>query len=193
MAPWEKLAIEPAMSLPPSDTSLTAGVVSDPDRVLLRLLCCIAWSDGEVSAKERELLESLATQVLLTEEEKADAAAEVNSLVAETLGLPALEALIPQIQGHDQKQLALKLAYMVIRISREEGESSPINAREKVAYRRLVEGLALPEGEVQEAEWAAEEDIKAHTNLWSLLASRFAALGAWPDDALLASPDLPRL
>lgn len=178
------------MSLSPSDAPLTSG---DPDRVLLRLLCCIAWSDGEVSTKERELLQSLATEVLLTEEEKADAAAEVSSLVADTLDLPALDLLIPQIQGHDQKQLALKLAYMVIRISREEGESSTINAREKVAYRRLVEGLALPEAEVQEAEWAAEQELKQHTNLWSLLAARFAGLGAWPDDALLASPELPRL
>lgn len=187
------------MSLPPSDAprSLdadpTAQAASDPDRVLLRLLCCIAWSDGEVSEKERELLQSLATEVLLTEQEKADAAAEVSSLVQATLGLPAMDALIPLIQGYDEKQLAVKLAYMVIRISREEGESSPINAREKVAYRRLVEGLGLPEAEVQEAEWAAEQELKQHTNLWSLLAARFAGLGAWPDDALLASPDLPRL
>lgn len=181
------------MSLPPSDPAQTPPTSRDPDRVLLRLLCCIAWSDGEVSAKERELLQSLATEVLLTEEEKSEAAAEVSSLVADTLGLPAMDALIPQIQGHDQKQLAVKLAYMVIRISREEGESSPINAREKIAYRRLVEGLGLPEGEVQEAEWAAEQDLRQHTNLWSLLASRFAGFGAWPDEALLASPDLPRL
>lgn len=181
------------MSLPPSDDALTPPASRDPDRVLLRLLCCIAWSDGEVSAKERELLQSLATEVLLTEEEKSEAAAEVSSLVAGTLGLPAMDALIPQIQGHDQKQLAVKLAYMVIRISREDGESSPINAREKIAYRRLVEGLGLPEGEVQEAEWAAEQDLRQHTNLWSLLASRFAGFGAWPDEALLASPDLPRL
>ena len=181
------------MSLPHTDAALSAQAGRDPDRVLLRLLCCIAWSDGEVSAKERELLQSLATEVLLTEEEKAAAAAEVSSLVSDTLGLPAMDALISQIQGHDEKQLAIKLAYMVIRISQEEGESSPINAREKVAYRRLVEGLALPEGEVQEAEWAAEEDLKQHTNLWSLLASRFAGIGAWPDDALLASPEMPRL
>lgn len=187
------------MSLPPSDAdrSLQAGgspeTASEPDRLLLRLLCCIAWSDGGVSARERELLQSLANEVSLGEEEKADVSAELNALVDGRLGLPAMDALIPRIQGHDQKQLALKLAYMVIRISREPGESSSINAREKVAYRRLVEGLGLPEGEVQEAEWAAEQDLKQHTNLWSLLASRFAGLGAWPDDALLASPDLPRL
>lgn len=187
------------MSLPPSDADRSphAGPspdpAADPDRVLLRLLCCIAWSDGEVSARERELLQSLATGVLLTEAEKADAAAEVTSLVEGTLGLPAMDDLIARIHGHDQKQLALKLAYMVIRISREPGESSSINAREKAAYRRLVEGLGLPEGEVQEAEWAAEQELRQHTSLWSLLASRFAGLGAWPDDALLASPDLPRL
>ena len=180
------------MSPPPSDP-LSAGQASDPDRVLLRLLCCIAWSDGEVSDKERDLLESLASEVLLTKEQKADAASEVRSLVADTLGLSAMDALIPQIQGHDQKQLAIKLAFMVIRISQDAGEGSPINAREKAAYRRLVEGLALPEREVQEAEWAAEQDLRQHSTLWSLLVNRFADLGAWPDEALLASPDLPRL
>ena len=112
------------MSLPPSAAAVAPEASRDPDRVLLRLLCCIAWSDGEVSAKERELLQSLATEVLLTEEEKSDAAAEVSSLVEGTLGLSAMDALIPQIQGHDQKQLALKLAYMVIRISREDGRAA---------------------------------------------------------------------
>ena len=181
------------MSHPPSTSAASAGSPVDPDLVLLRLLCCIAWSDGEVSARERELLEKLATGVLLSERPDVDAGAEVSALVAESLDLPALDALIPLIEGHDQKQLALKLAYMVIRISREPGESSSINAREKLAYRRLVEGLGLPDGEVQEAEWAAEQDLRQHTNLWSLLTSRFAGLGAWPDEALLASPELPRL
>lgn len=181
------------MSLQPPDAPRPEGSPRDPDLVLLRLLCCIAWSDGEVSSKERELLESLASRVLLSERAEAEAAAQVSSLVEEAMGLPALDALIPQIEGHDQKQLALKLAYMVIRISREPGESSSINARERVAYRRLVEGLALPEGEVKEAEWAAEQDLRQHTSLWSLLTSRFAGLGAWPDDALLSNPELPRL
>jgi uncharacterized tellurite resistance protein B-like protein len=181
------------MSHPPSDAPLMPGATSDPDRVLLRLLCCIAWSDGEVSVKERELLESLATQVLLTDEEKAEAAAEVSSLVSDTLGLPALDALLPQIVGHDQKQLALKLAFMVIRVSREPGEHSSINASEKIAYRRLVEGLGLSDDEVREAEWAAEQDLREQTSLWHLLSQRFSGLGAWPDDALLSSPDLPRL
>jgi uncharacterized tellurite resistance protein B-like protein len=180
------------MSLPSSDPA-SSGSAVDPDLVLLRLLCCIAWSDGEVSGKERDLLERLASGVLLGERPDVDAVSEVSALVAESLDLPALDALIPLIQGHDQKQLALKLAYMVIRVSREPGESSSINAREKVAYRRLVEGLGLSDGEVQEAEWAAEQDLRQHNSLWSLLASRFAGLGAWPDEALLSSPDLPRL
>ena len=181
------------MSSQPSDSSATSATPAGEqhEHDLLRLLCCIAWSDGAVSERERELLERLAREVLLPDQ--PETGAEVSALVSEAMGLPALDALIPRIEGHDQKQLALKLAYMVIRISREPGESSSINAREKVAYRRLVEGLELPEGEVQEAEWAAEQDLKQHSGLWSLLSSRFAGLGAWPDDALLASPELPRL
>jgi hypothetical protein len=180
------------MSLPPNGPVAAAGA-SDADLTLLRLLCCIAWSDGQVSDKERELLESLTTRLLLPNSDPAAAVDTLESLVAEALQPEALEGLIAGLQGHDQRLLALKLAYMVIRVSQEPGDSSSINLREKQAYRRLVDALGLSEQEVEEAQWAAEQDLRQHNSLWNLLFSRFSTLGAWPSDALLANPEIPGL
>lgn len=169
------------------------GGASDGELTLLRLLCCIAWSDGQVSERERELLETLTTSLLLAGQDTSTAVETLDSLVAEAIKPEALGTLIAGLKGQDQKRLALKLAYMVIRISQEPGDNSSINLLEKQAYRRLVEGLSLTDAEVQEAQWAAEQDLKAHNSLWSLLVSRFSGLGAWPSDALLAHPEIPGL
>ncbi|MCP9850802.1 hypothetical protein [Cyanobium sp. Morenito 9A2] len=150
----------------------------DRDRDLLRILSWVAWSDGDVSAEEKELLLQLGAD---------------EALAVEAPGLEALEALIPRIEGEDERQLAVKLAYQLIRISRRPGDTSSINAQEKVAYRRLIDGLGLEEAQIQEAEWAAEQDLAGPTSLLGFLASRFKGLGAWPDATLLEAPGAPRL
>lgn len=131
------------------------------DRDLLNILSCVAWSDGELSAEEKDLLVQLG----------ADEVA-----ASEAHGLETLDALIPRLDSDDDRQLAVKLAYQVIRISRRPGETSSINAQEKVAYRRLIDGLGLEETQIQEAEWAAEQDLAGHTSLLGFLASRFQGL-----------------
>jgi hypothetical protein len=56
------------------------------------------------------------------------------------------------------------------------GEESGINARERVAYRRLVDATGLPESEIEEAEWAGEDELSRHGGLLGVLRSRFAWL-----------------
>jgi hypothetical protein len=161
-----------------NEPAMTAAAEGTADRDLLTILCCVAWSDGELSAKEKELLLQLGADEALAEEAPR---------------LEALDALIPQLGSEDDRQLAVKLAYQVIRISRRPGDTTSINPQEKVAYRRLVDGVGLDETQIREAEWAAEQDLGAHTSLLGFLASRFRGLGAWPDDALLDAPGGPRL
>ena len=171
----------------PSD-SISAG-----DLDLLRLLCCVAWCDGEVSPEERRLLEVLARRYFMADVSQSEAADTVAEMVSGAMGVEVIDELAPRFSTHDDKQLALKLAYMVIRVGRNVGDTSLINDREKLAYRRLVEGLGLSESEVQETEWAADQELKKHTSLFAVLASRFAALGAWPSDTLLDMPGGMRL
>jgi uncharacterized tellurite resistance protein B-like protein len=166
----------------------TSDSISAGDLDLLKLLCCVAWSDGEVSPEERRLLEVLGRRYFMTDASLPDAADAVAEMVSGAMGIEVIDTLAPRFTTHDEKQLALKLAYMVIRVGRNQGDTSFINEREKVAYRRLVDGLGLAQGEVEEAEWAAEQELKQHTNLFAVLASRFSSLGAWPSDTLLDMP-----
>ena len=135
----------------------------------------------------------MTTRLLLPGSDPAAAVDTLESLVAEALKPEALEGLIAALPGHDQRLLALKLSYMVIRVSQEPGDRSSINLREKQAYRRLVEALDLSEQEVEEAQWGAEQDLRQHNSIWNLLFSRFSGAGAWPSDALLAHPEIPGL
>lgn len=160
------------------DLVMTEAGEATVNRDLLRILCCVAWSDGELSEQEKELLLQLGADQALAEQAP---------------GLDVLDSLITRLGSGDERQLAAKLAYQVIRISRRAGDGSSINPQEKVAYRRLLDGLALDETQIQEAEWAVEQDLGGQMSLLGFLASRFRGLGAWPDDALLDAPGAPRL
>jgi hypothetical protein len=90
----------------------------------------------------------------------------------------------------EDRLLALKLAYMMARVSQRPEDSAAINPQEKALYRRLVEGLRLTEAEVKEAEWAAEQDLSSGKGIWALLGAAFAGLGAWPSQEMLETPGM---
>lgn len=143
---------------------------------LLRILCCVAWSDGEFSAKERELLQDLVERYIVTDGGVPLPAEAAEVLAGQSLQPEALDALIPRLRSEEDRQLALKLGYMMIRVARRPGDESSINPMEKVAYRRLVEGLGLGEADIAEVEWAAELDLKNQNGLYGFLSSHFGFL-----------------
>ena len=150
--------------------------LSAVERDLLQILCCVAWADGEFASEEKTLLERLVRTYFLPGDERA-VEEEVEVMAAREMGLEELDRAAARLETDEDRLLALKLAYMVIRVDRREGDSSTINRQEKVAYRRLVRGLRLTETEIQEAEWAAERELEGHTGLLGLLSSRFRSLG----------------
>lgn len=143
---------------------------------LLRILCCVAWSDGEFSAEEQELLRDLVERYLVTDGGVPLPVEAAEVLAGQSLQPEALDALIPRLRSEEDRQLALKLGYMMIRVGRRPGDESSINPMEKVAYRRLVEGLGLGEADIEEVEWAAELDLKAKNGLYGFLSSHFGFL-----------------
>jgi tellurite resistance protein len=179
--PVAQAMVQPSQPLPSADLAL------------LRILCCVAWSDGEVSSEEKALLHGLAQGALLPQQDQVAASDALEVWTAEAVRPEALDALLPLLGSEDERQLAVKLAYQVITISRLSGDTSPVNAAEKVAYRRLVDAVGLTPTQVQEAEWAAQQEMGSHSSLLALLASRFRSLGAWPADDLLEQPGAPRL
>ncbi len=163
---------------------------SDRQRDLLRVICCVAWADGRLSQEESDLLQRIVRQYLSPEDADGQASlqAETDPFRRGALDLAELDAVIPRLISDEDRRLAVKLAYLMARIDHEEGAASPISAEEKLAYRRLVEGVGLSADQVQAAEWAAERELDERRGVWVVLSSVFGDLGGWPSPELLASP-----
>jgi uncharacterized tellurite resistance protein B-like protein len=136
---------------------------------IVQIVCSMAWSDGSLSGAEKELmLDQISQRFGNSAEESASLRRALQDYVAQNPVSEALEQLVPQLQSENDRELVLKLGYMVIRSSDSVTDSTidrmptelSINAKEKVAYRRLVELLNLPEEKIEKLEWAAETDLQ---------------------------------
>ncbi|MEB3261976.1 MAG: TerB family tellurite resistance protein [Cyanobacteriota bacterium] len=154
------------------------GQLSGGQRALLRLVCWVAMADGDFAEEERRLLERLVERLVPQQSGAAEEA--VHALAAEALQRSDPQALVAQLSDDDERQLAVKLAYQMACSNQRPQDASQINSAEKVAYRRLVELLNLPENEVAEAEWAAAEELKQKRSLLDVIGSALAGFGAWP-------------
>jgi hypothetical protein len=148
---------------------------------LLRIVCTVAWADGECSTAERELLAEQVATHLHGDSPSGLGEAQLEAFLAERLPVAGLDALVAQLSGSDARQLALKLSYMMVRVGRRSPAEPSINAQERVAYRHLVELLGLEDTRIQEIEWAAEADLPKKEGLAQLLAELTAGWRS-PDD-----------
>lgn len=168
------------------------AMASDRDRQLdlLQIVCCVAWADGDVSAEEKRLLEKLVARYFPTADGSETTVEAAQQLAAWSVDESVLDAAIQRLTIGEDRLLALKLAYMMARVSKRPEDTSSINAQEKALYRRLVEGLRLSEAEVKEAEWAAEQELSSGKGIWALLGATFSGLGAWPSQEMLETPGM---
>lgn len=157
---------------------------------LLRIVCSVAWADGDVSQEEKRLLEKLVAQYFPTTEGLGAQEQAARQLAAWSLDTTLLDAVIERLDRDEDRWLALKLAHMMARVSQRPGDDSAINPQEKALYRRLVDGLGLSETQVQEAEWAAEQELSSGKGVWALLGSALSGLGAWPTTEMLETPGM---
>lgn len=143
---------------------------------LFQIVCSVAWSDGEFSLEERELLSSLIQRYSTGVDPATEGLEGLHRLSPGPLHPEGWEELVGSLASEEDRQLALKLSYMMIRISAGSAGESGINRQEKIAYRRLVDLLALPEQTVEEIEWAAESELKQKHGLLDLLSAQFRSL-----------------
>jgi hypothetical protein len=146
--------------------------LSVPQRALLRLICWVAMADGEFAAEEQQLLGRVMAR------SAADAA--VRTLADATLAEADLQRLVLELGDADERQLTVKLAYQMACSNQRAADASLFNTAEKQAYRRLVELLDLPENEVEEAEWAARQELEQSRSLLERLGAALSGFGAWP-------------
>ncbi len=149
---------------------------------LLQVVCCVAWADGTMDQKERALFEQIVNQLASTAQE------EVSQLAGWMQTPEQLDAVIPRIRTNGDGPLAVKLAHMMAMASQGENDPSPINPQERVAYRALVEKLGLDDKAVEEAEWAARQELASGRSFWQLLGDAMGVFGAWPSPEVLDNP-----
>lgn len=177
----------------PEDTGSAVGAgASELD--LLRIVCAVAWCDGEFSDDEQRLLAELVARYLSPADGLGPSPRAVEMIASRSASLELLDTLPRQLPSAEDRQLAVKLAYMMVRVSRRPGDTAAINPREKQAYRRLVEAAGLASAEVEATEWAAETELRNLSGgVLGLLRRAFAGLGPWPEASLLQQPGAPRL
>ena len=178
------------------DTDRSAGGsnplegLTPPQRALLRIVCWVAWADGDFALDERQLLEKLVARLLLLDGSDPHAVDAVRALAVDHLPQDDLKALVAALGDADERQLAVKLALQMISINQRPEDDAPINPAEKQAYRSLLEALDLKESEIEAAEWAARDELKRQTSLGDLLVGVLERFGAWPQ-ATRVDPRLP--
>ena len=146
-----------------------AAALTPAQAALLRIVCTVAWADGECSSAERDLLAQLVARHLHPGASSPPDAAALDAFLAERLPVSSLAEQVARLGSSEDRDLALKLSYMMARVGRRSPEEPSINAQERVAYRRLVELLGLDDGTIREIEWAAEADLPRKQGLAQLL------------------------
>lgn len=172
-----------------SDPSLhPLQALSPSQRALLRVAAWVAWADGDFAAEERQLLETLVARLLPSTGE-APVSLAAASLVAQAQAQVDLAALVAALDGQDARLQAVKLAVQMMGVNQRSGDTAAINPAEKGAYRQLLEALALPEAEVDQAEWAARQELQRPRSLVELISATLSQFGAWPaqEDAPLGT------
>jgi len=154
---------------------------------LLQVVSCVAWADGSVDEKERQLLEQIVDR-LAADSEQQETLEEARQLASWIQKPELLDAVIPRIRVHGDGALAVKLAHMMAMASQGPGDQSLINAQERAAYRGLVEKLELDNAVVEEAEWAARQELASGRSFLHLLGDAMASFGAWPAPEVLDNP-----
>ena len=154
--------------------------LTSSQRALLRIVCWVAWADGDFALEERQLLEKVVARLLQLDGAAGVAEATVRELAMDPAEPGELARLVAALASADERQLVVKLAMQMVSISQGSADAERINASEKQAYRLLLDALSLPEAEVEEAEWAARQELAQQRNLLDVLSSALARFGAWP-------------
>ena len=108
---------------------------------MLRIIAAMAWSDGYFAPEQVDLIVSKFSQIFSTNGQEQQLREELFNYLGQEL---ELEDLVTEIDSPEEKQLILKLAYEVIKISSRTPNEPLINQEEASAYQELSELLKVP-------------------------------------------------
>ncbi len=134
---------------------------------LLRIITAMAWSDGELSSEEVDLmLDRFSGMFAADAPQQQQLREELRDYMMQDI---PLEELTPKIQRTEDRELVLKLGYEVIQASARTPEEPNINMDEAAAYQKLVQLLELPPETVKRIESEVESGGDQPNGLVDLL------------------------
>jgi hypothetical protein len=159
---------------------------------ILRLVSAMVWADGNLTEAETNVLihefnadlppnpsplvywedvppfiSDISHQPNISQElsERISAELALKEIIVDYKYHPIpLADLVAKLTTEEDRCLALKLSYMVIKASADNGDL--INFAEKEAYRKLVELLNLDDNLVKEIETQADQDLDKFQHPW---------------------------
>jgi len=154
---------------------------------ILHLISAIAWADGDLSQEETDVLmelfnadlpidpqpityidenmalyDSMSANSVIYEQVQERIQAELafkNILDSYKNNPSTLEDLLIPIESLEDRSLAVKLAYMVIKASPDKN-GNLICPQEKAIYRKLIQLLNIDGNLVQKIEWEADRELE---------------------------------
>ncbi|ASC72084.1 hypothetical protein XM38_030380 [Halomicronema hongdechloris C2206] len=131
--------------------------ISPQQMTLLRVVSAMAWSDGNLSQEEADLMVDQFSRLFAqTPQQQRTLQQELQDYLVQNI---PLEELVPRLSSQEERELVLRLGYAVISSSARTPEEALINQEEEAAYQRLVGLLDLPEDVVERVEGEAKADV----------------------------------
>ena len=155
---------------------------NNTQKVLLQIARSIALSDGTISDEEDRLLKDLPERLYLNETTPDYRPNQPQSLTE----------LATLLTNHTDQCTAVRVACLVAGVSRNPGDESDINPKERSAYRELIAALHVSEEELSEIQWAAREELQQKPSLLNVILDAIYGKDGWPDQSLLP-PDFPMI
>ena len=155
---------------------------NNTQKVLLQIARCIALSDGNISDEEDRMLNDLPDRLYLEESVPDHRPNQPQSLTQ----------LAKLLINHTDQCTAVRVACLVAGVSRNPGDNSDINAKERSAFRELIAAFQISEEELNEIQWAAQKELQEKPSLLNMILDAIYGKDGWPDQALLP-PDFPMI
>ena len=140
---------------------------------MLRIATSMAWSDGELSPEESEvMIEQLSKVFETTQAQQQSLQAELRSYLSQNI---PLTELVPKLQSREEEELILRLGYEVIRASARTPDEENVNEEEVRAYTQLKQLLSLSAADIEQIESEVEANVAPSEALIDTLARELRA------------------
>ncbi len=124
-------------------------LISPRQMNFLRAVAAMAWADGVLEPQEVTTLADQLAPLFCGDQEICTVQAQVAAFLAQNV---PLSETLPRLKDATERALLLKLAYVVIHVSRRKPDEPLVNEAEASAYAQLCQSIDLSPEQIAQAE-----------------------------------------